>query len=107
VVGVEHVVVVEEQDPVAGHRRDAGVARRTGTARRLVLDDAGFGEFGRQHGERIVGRRLVDDHDLLVRPRLLARAAQRLAQPIPAIAGRHDDGNLVAQDVTSPGPASC
>jgi hypothetical protein len=90
------IVVVEKQDPGAVGRRQPGVARTARPARRVVVHDSHLGKLRRHHVGRAVARRLVDDQQLDIRPRLRLGAAQRLAQQIPAIAGGDDDRDLVA-----------
>ena len=86
----QQVVGVEEHQQVAGRGGGAGVARL-----RRPLGRAGEHPDGRPEalgdGAAVVGRAVVDDDDLVGRPGLVQRRAQRLAEEPGAVAAGDDD----------------
>lgn len=99
---VHQVVVVMEENPVAGCGGDAGISRCTRSARNPVAYDLHMRKFAREHGKRAVGRGVIDDDDLRLPHGLRPHAEKRAPQQRRAIARRHDDADAVSQDSPNP-----
>jgi len=92
--GSEQVIGVEELQPVAAGRTQAGVAGggRSGVG---LVDDRDARRVGKcfRDGERGVGGAVVDEDDFAMRPGLGERGAEGLGEPRRGVVGRDDDGD--------------
>ena len=88
------VVAVEQREVAASRHRHAAVACGGDPRVRLAHVHDAVTELGCERLAGAVGGAIVDDDDLLDRPRLREHAADRVRDELAAVPGRYDGGNF-------------
>src|SRR5262245_6150648 len=91
-IRVPDVVRIEQSDPIAARRLDAGIPGRRGVASDNMKEC--YRDAAPTHlRNRVVGGRIVNDDHFVRRVGLRGHAAERVRNPAPRIVAWDDDGD--------------